>query len=182
MARAAAGKGGFFTGGSLLFGRDPARSVGRQNPIFVRRLVARVAPGLETAVRINENSSMQDGLHEAAPPSAADALAVSLSATAVARVKTLLAREGRPPTAGLRVSVVGGGCSGFQYSLGFDDQPGAQDAVYEFDGVRVFVDDASSGYLQGTIVDYVDGLHGAGFKFVNPNADRTCGCGSSFSV
>jgi len=107
---------------------------------------------------------------------------VSLSPTAIDRVKALLARERRPDTAGLRVSVVGGGCSGFQYSLGLDDAPGAEDAVYEFGGVRVFVDPTSAGYLQGTIVDYVDGLHGAGFRFVNPNAQRTCGCGSSFSV
>jgi iron-sulfur cluster assembly accessory protein len=107
---------------------------------------------------------------------------VVLSATAIARVKALLQRERRPDGAGLRVSVVGGGCSGLQYSLGLDDRPGDEDAVYEYDGVRVFVDATSAPYLQGTKVDYVDGLHGAGFKFVNPNADRTCGCGSSFSV
>jgi iron-sulfur cluster insertion protein len=108
--------------------------------------------------------------------------AVNLSATAIARVKVLLQREKRPEGAGLRVSVVGGGCSGMQYSLGLDDAPTDEDAIYEYDGIRVFVDAASAPYLQGTRVDYVDGLHGAGFKFVNPNADRTCGCGSSFSV
>lgn len=107
---------------------------------------------------------------------------VLLSPTAVARVKVLLQREKRPEPAGLRVSVVGGGCSGMQYSLELDDGPGDEDTVYEFDGVRVFVDPTSAPYLTGTQVDYVDGLHGAGFKFVNPNADRTCGCGSSFSV
>jgi iron-sulfur cluster insertion protein len=113
--------------------------------------------------------------------SAADA-AVLLSPTAVARVKILLQREKRPDPAGLRVSVVGGGCSGMQYSLELDDGPREDDAVLEYDGVRVFVDPTSAPYLSGTRVDYVDGLHGAGFKFVNPNADRTCGCGSSFSV
>lgn len=107
---------------------------------------------------------------------------VRLSPTAVARVKVLLQREKRADPAGLRVSVVGGGCSGLQYSLELDDGPREDDAVYEFEGVRVFVDPASVPYLAGTSVDYVDGLHGAGFKFVNPNADRTCGCGSSFSV
>jgi iron-sulfur cluster assembly accessory protein len=107
---------------------------------------------------------------------------VQLSHTAVARVKALLAREKRPDTAGLRVSVVGGGCSGFQYSLGLDDGPGEDDSIAVFDGVRVFVDATSAPYLSGTTVDYVDGLHGAGFKFVNPNAERTCGCGSSFAV
>jgi iron-sulfur cluster assembly accessory protein len=107
---------------------------------------------------------------------------VALSPTAIARVKVLLQREGRPAGAGLRVSVVGGGCSGFQYSLGLDDQPNEDDAVLDHDGVRVFVDATSAPYVSGMKVDYVDGLHGAGFKFVNPNADRTCGCGSSFSV
>ena len=106
---------------------------------------------------------------------------VSLSPTAVARVRLLLAKEGRPEGAGLRVSVVGGGCSGMQYSLGIEDAPTADDEVLQFDGVRVFVDSASANYLGGTVVDYVDGLHGAGFKFVNPNAQRTCGCGQSFS-
>jgi len=68
------------------------------------------------------------------------------------------------------------------YTLGFDDRPGDGDVVSEFDGVRVFVDRESLPYLDGTIVDFADGLHGAGFKFTNPNADRTCGCGTSFSV
>lgn len=107
---------------------------------------------------------------------------VSLSPTAVARVKVLLSREGRAEGAGLRVSVVGGGCSGMQYSLGIEDAPTSDDQVLEFGGVSVFVDSASAVYLGGTVVDYVDGLHGAGFKFVNPNAQRTCGCGSSFAV
>jgi len=107
---------------------------------------------------------------------------VSLSPTAVARVRVLLAKEGRPEGAGLRVSVVGGGCSGMQYSLGLEDAPTPDDEVLQIDGVRVFVDSASANYLGGTVVDYVDGLHGAGFKFVNPNAQRTCGCGSSFAV
>ena len=107
---------------------------------------------------------------------------VRLSPTAVSRVKVLLQREKRPDPAGLRLSVVGGGCSGFQYSLERDDAPREDYATYVYDVVRVFVDPTSAPYLSGTSVDYVDGLHGAGFKFVNPNADRTCGCGSSFSV
>jgi iron-sulfur cluster assembly accessory protein len=117
--------------------------------------------------------------HAGATPAAA---AIDLSPTAVARVKVLLEREKRPEGAGLRVSVVGGGCSGLQYSLGLDDAPAAEDAVILIDGVRVFIEPTSAPYLVGMKVDYVDGLHGAGFKFVNPNADRTCGCGSSFSV
>lgn len=108
--------------------------------------------------------------------------AVRLSSTAVARVKVLLQREQRSAEAGLRVSVLGGGCSGLQYSLELDDAPREDDTVYVYDDVRVFVDPTSVPYLSGMSVDYVDGLHGAGFKFTNPNADRTCGCGSSFSV
>ena len=121
-------------------------------------------------------------VHRADQATAAPQEGVQLSPTAIARVKVLLQREARPAGAGMRVSVVGGGCSGLQYSLGLDDAPTEDDLVSEFDGVRVFVDSTSAPYLLATRVDYVDGLHGAGFKFVNPNADRTCGCGSSFSV
>lgn len=85
-------------------------------------------------------------------------------------------------TAGLRVSVVGGGCSGMQYHLALADASTEEDQVYECEGVRVFVDPLSAQYVAGMVVDFVDGLHGAGFRFVNPNAERTCGCGSSFSV
>lgn len=130
----------------------------------------------------DDNTTMNHDLHEAGATQDDATRPVCLSPTAVARVRLLRERERRPTSAGLRVSVVGGGCSGFQYSLGFDDQPNPDDAVYEIDGVRVFVDPTSAGYLRGMTVDYVDGLHGAGFKFVNPNAQRTCGCGSSFSV
>jgi len=107
---------------------------------------------------------------------------VSLTDTAVARVKEVLAKEARPSGSGLRVSVLGGGCSGLQYSLGFADAPSDDDHVQVFDGVPVFIDAASAEYLSGTVIDYVHGLHGAGFKFVNPKAERTCGCGSSFAV
>jgi iron-sulfur cluster assembly accessory protein len=77
--------------------------------------------------------------------------------------------------------VVGGGCSGFQYSLDFDTQKDG-DVVSTFDGVRVLVDEVSLPYVAGTTLDYVEGLHGAGFKFDNPRASRVCGCGSSFSA
>jgi iron-sulfur cluster assembly accessory protein len=107
---------------------------------------------------------------------------VSLTDTAAERVREVLRREGRPEGSGLRVSVVGGGCSGFQYSLGFADAAGEDDTVHEFAGVKVFVDAMSAQYLVGTVIDYVHGLHGAGFKFLNPKAERTCGCGSSFAV
>lgn len=107
--------------------------------------------------------------------------ALSLSDLAVEKVKETMAKQGMSE-GGLRVSVVGGGCSGFQYSLGLDATARDDDIVVEQDGVKLFVDPISQQYVHGTMLDYVNGLHGAGFKFVNPNASRTCGCGSSFSV
>ena len=105
---------------------------------------------------------------------------VTLSPAAASRLKALSADEGRPVM--LRVAVDGGGCSGFQYSLDLDEA-GAKDGDTSFtaNGVKCFVDPMSSMYLQGVTVDYVVGLQGAGFKFNNPNARSTCGCGSSFS-
>lgn len=107
--------------------------------------------------------------------------ALSLSELAVEKVKETMSKQGISE-GGLRVSVVGGGCSGFQYSLGLDANVRDDDIVVEQDGVKLFVDPTSQQYVHGTMLDYVNGLHGAGFKFVNPNASRTCGCGSSFSV
>ena len=82
---------------------------------------------------------------------------------------------------GLRVSVVGGGCSGYQYNLDFDKGGRPGDLEMIWGDIKVFLDPISAGYLRGTTVDYVSGLNGTGFKFENPNAKRTCGCGSSFS-
>ena len=116
---------------------------------------------------------------EAAP--IVDGPALSLSDVAVEKVKETMRKEGMAE-GGLRVSVVGGGCSGFQYSLGLDSAAREDDIVVEQGGVKLFVDPTSHQYVHGTMLDYVNGLHGAGFKFVNPNATRTCGCGSSFAV
>ncbi|MBI3768964.1 MAG: iron-sulfur cluster assembly accessory protein [Deltaproteobacteria bacterium] len=107
---------------------------------------------------------------------------VALTDKAVAMVKAAMQRESLGPEYGLRVGVVGGGCSGFSYTMSFDNQPKPDDRVAEVDGIRVLVDAASVEYLSGTTLDYVAGLHGAGFKFENPKAERTCGCGSSFSA
>jgi iron-sulfur cluster assembly accessory protein len=82
---------------------------------------------------------------------------------------------------GLRVSVIGGGCSGFQYNLDFEKEERPDDTVMSCGGVTVYIDSVSAGYLRGTVVDYVTSLQGQGFKFINPNAKRTCGCGASFS-
>jgi iron-sulfur cluster assembly protein len=93
----------------------------------------------------------------------------------------LAAQAAVAETAGLRVGVRGGGCSGFQYALAFDEQRD-DDTVFEDKGIRLLVDRASLPYVQGSVIDFVDGLQGAGFKVDNPNVIAACGCGSSFRV
>lgn len=110
------------------------------------------------------------------------ALPVTLTAKAVEMVKVTRDQEGMDATYGLRIAVMGGGCSGFQYALDFEQEARPTDAVMELDGLKVFVDPVSSRYLEGVTVDYVFGMQGAGFKFNNPRATGTCGCGSSFAV
>ena len=105
---------------------------------------------------------------------------VSLTAKAIEMVRDAMARENLTDY-GIRVGVVGGGCSGFQYSMDFENAPKDGDQVYEQDGLKVYVDPMSSMYLQGVNIDYIVGLQGAGFKFNNPNARNTCGCGQSFT-
>jgi iron-sulfur cluster assembly protein len=101
---------------------------------------------------------------------------------AVARIRSAMAKEGISPTeGGLRLGVMGGGCSGLSYSIQFDRQPRERDRIYEFDGVRVFVDPKSFLYLHGMTLDYEETLMRQGFNFINPNSSRSCGCGSSFS-
>jgi len=106
---------------------------------------------------------------------------VSLTPNAVSKVKEIMGQQ-NPVPAGLRIGVVGGGCSGFSYSMSFENGPGVMDKVFNFDGLKVFVDATSAMYLNGCTVDYVETLEAAGFKFENPNVKSTCGCGSSFSV
>jgi len=106
---------------------------------------------------------------------------VTLTPVAIEKVKEIMAHQ-NPQPAGLRVAVVGGGCSGFQYHMAFDNQTNGSDEVYEFDGLKVFVDQMSHMYLDGVQIDYVETIEGSGFKFNNPNVRSTCGCGSSFSV
>jgi iron-sulfur cluster assembly accessory protein len=108
--------------------------------------------------------------------------AIELTPKALEMVKRTREKDGLGSAYGLRVSVTGGGCSGFQYSLGFDGERHDDDTVVAFDGVDVLIDNTSLPYVAGTTLDFVEGLHGAGFKFNNPKAARTCGCGSSFSV
>ncbi len=107
---------------------------------------------------------------------------LSLSEKAVSKVAEIMGQQDPKPTA-LRISVVGGGCSGFQYSMAFENDQMPLDKVYKFDGgLKVFVDQASMLYLNEVNVDYVESMEGAGFKFENPEVKSTCGCGSSFSV
>lgn len=118
-----------------------------------------------------------------AVPSTDEAAAtlVSLTAKAAEKVKEIRAEESIEDSYSLRVKVMGGGCSGFQYDLYFDQKQEVDQEV-ESQGITLVCDQMSLMYLMGTQIDYVEGLHGAGFKFLNPNVKSTCGCGSSFSA
>jgi iron-sulfur cluster assembly protein len=109
-------------------------------------------------------------------------LEINISDKAAQEIKKVMAENNIPQTAGLRMGVKGGGCSGFSYMLGFDENSHETDKVIETNGVRVFIDEKSFPYLAGITLDYQDGLTGKGFTFDNPNATRTCGCGHSFSA
>ena len=109
------------------------------------------------------------------------ALGISLTPKAIAQAKKFIEMQNTPNHA-LRVSVVGGGCSGFSYRLELDDQIGPNDKTAEYDGLKVVTDAKSVMFLVGTEVDYQEGLQGAGFTFKNPSAKSSCGCGSSFSA
>ena len=107
---------------------------------------------------------------------------VTITERAASKVKELMEAENDPGLTALRVAVEGGGCSGFQYALGFDGAPEENDETWEYHGVRVIVDRHSLPYLSGASVDYIDGLMGAGFQIDNPNVVAACGCGSSFQA
>jgi len=125
----------------------------------------------------------QTAVSQAPPAGGPPECPVRLTGPALEKVRALLAREKLPPQeAGLRVAVIGGGCSGLSYKLSFDKTPKTRDKVYLMDGVRVFVDPKSALYLQGVEVNFVDSLSGSGFTFQNPGAKGTCGCGTSFSA
>lgn len=106
---------------------------------------------------------------------------IELTPKAAEKVKEIRDSEGLG-TQGLRVRVLGGGCSGFSYDLYFEDETTDLDQSFESHGIPIYVDMMSFQYLEGVEIDYVEGLHGAGFKFLNPQAKSTCGCGSSFSA
>ena len=108
---------------------------------------------------------------------------IALTEKAVSEVKKIQEKDPTATGAMLRLMVVGGGCSGMSYKLGFDSQPAAAtDKVFDKDGIKIVCDSKSFLYLSGMEVDFTDGLNGTGFVFNNPNAKRTCGCGTSFSA
>ncbi len=109
-------------------------------------------------------------------------MSVTLTEKAANEVKKIITEQSLPSETVLRVGVQGGGCSGFSYSLGFDTATSERDRVVEFHGVKLAVDKKFDPYLDGTVVDYYDGLEKRGFVFNNPNVVKSCGCGSSFQV
>ncbi len=132
----------------------------------------------------HENEHEHAHVEQTAPTQPVDSASlpdVKLTPKAIEMVRKMQTKEGLGAEHGMRIGVVGGGCSGFQYSLNFDTQKEG-DRVTDFGGVLVLVDEISLPYIAGTTLDYVEGLHGAGFRFDNPRASRTCGCGSSFSA
>src|SRR5580765_2485343 len=114
---------------------------------------------------------------------AAPSVELNVTDSAIAEIKKFLAgEEDLPETAGLRVRVVPGGCSGFQYSLNIEEASRQGDFILDDKGVRLFVDMFSAQYLNGVEIDYVTNVMGSGFTFTNPNATGSCGCGSSFTA
>jgi iron-sulfur cluster assembly protein len=133
-----------------------------------------VARQIMTMTTVNIENPVQT----AAPP----AKGILVTEKALARIRVAMAKENISPTeGGLRLGVQGGGCSGLSYNIRFDSQPRERDRVFMFEDVRVFVDPKSFIYLHGMILDYEESLMHQGFEFRNPNAKKSCGCGSSFS-
>ncbi len=107
---------------------------------------------------------------------------LTLTPTAVSQIETFIEEQGISDNVGLRVGVLPGGCSGFQYGLNIEDAPEEDDEIFDLSGIKVFVDPFSVQYLMGVEIDYVTSMMGSGFTFRNPNASGGCGCGSSFTV
>ncbi len=114
---------------------------------------------------------------------AATAKGIAVTDKAIAKIRSAMAKEGiSPEEGGLRLGVQGGGCSGLSYNIRFDTQPRERDRIFQFSDVRVFVDPKSFIYLHGMTLDYQETLMQQGFVFVNPQATKSCGCGTSFSA
>ena len=116
-------------------------------------------------------------------PQAGSAKGITVTEKAIARIKSAMEKEGiSPEQGGLRVGVQGGGCSGLSYNIRFDSQPRERDRIFQFGDVRVFVDPKSFIYLHGMTLDYEETLMHQGFSFKNPNSQKSCGCGTSFTA
>jgi iron-sulfur cluster assembly protein len=143
---------------------------------------------MPNAMTIDPQSSQETFAVDLAPAppkaiSAAQQPGIQVTEKAIKRIRAVLTKEGISPSdGGLRLGVIGGGCSGLSYSIKFDTQPRERDRIFTFDGVRVFIDPKSFIYLHGMTVDYEETLMRQGFTFINPNSTRSCGCGTSFSV
>jgi iron-sulfur cluster assembly protein len=136
----------------------------------------------EHAAQASENVSPQATSPDSASVNAAPPRGIQITDRALARIRIAMAKENvSPEEGGLRLGVQGGGCSGLTYNIRFDAHPRERDRVFNFDGVRVFVDPKSFIYLHGMTLDYQETLMKQGFEFVNPNASKSCGCGTSFS-
>jgi iron-sulfur cluster assembly protein len=119
----------------------------------------------------------------ATAPTGAPARGIQVTDRALARIRAAMAKEGvSPEQGGLRVGVQGGGCSGLTYNIRFDTQPRQRDRIFQFGDIRVFVDPKSFIYLHGMTLDYQETLMQQSFVFINPQANKSCGCGTSFSV
>lgn len=132
----------------------------------------------DTAESVAENLDIEIVKPTVSPPGA---FTINVSKKALKQIAVVREEEGSGGL-GLRVSVVGGGCSGLSYKLGFEKDPSEKDKVFEFGDVRLWIDPKSALYINGLTLDFSDGLNGKGFVFINPNAKRSCGCGSSFSA
>lgn len=126
---------------------------------------------------------MEQTTQTAQASQSAPAKGIQVTEKALAKVRSAMAKEGiSPQQGGLRLGVQGGGCSGLSYNVRFDTQPRERDRIFQFGDVRVFVDPKSFIYLHGMILDYQETLMQQGFVFVNPQATKSCGCGTSFSA
>jgi len=118
-----------------------------------------------------------------AQPQAAPSKGITVTEKAIERIRTAMIKEGvSPEQGGLRVGVQGGGCSGLSYNIRFDSQPRERDRIFQFGDVRVFIDPKSFIYLHGMTLDYEETLMHQGFAFKNPNSQKSCGCGTSFTA
>lgn len=134
------------------------------------------------ALSVSPNGAEQPGSAAAQKPASAPARGIQITERALVKIKAAMEKEGTSPEqGGLRLGVQGGGCSGLTYNIRFDTQPRERDRIFQFGDVRVFVDPKSFIYLHGMTLDYQETLMQQSFVFVNPNASKSCGCGTSFS-